>query len=116
MSVSAIEELKTTRTTDLKTKGWRKVHQLLENDPNGALAITNHQRFEAVLLTVEEYERLQRVANERDRELENLMDTLRTDFDRRLEALNAGDLGQRLRKASKTPIKLGGKVRVGDSF
>jgi PHD/YefM family antitoxin component YafN of YafNO toxin-antitoxin module len=105
----------TARATDFKKSGWRGVYERLAQSSSGVLTVMNHQRPEAVLLTIAEYERLLDLASIGENKTEDLLSNLRQDFDIRLESLKAGDLGDRARKAMDAPIKLGGEWREGES-
>lgn len=115
MSELTLKNLASARSSDFKKAGWRGVYKRLVQAQGGALTITNHQHPEAVILTISEYERLLRLAAGQEQQAQDALESLRRDFDRRLDGLKEGDLGSRVRNAMGEPVELGGKVRVGDS-
>lgn len=107
-----IHKLGSVRSSDLKRVSWRSVFKKLAQSPQGAMVITRHQRPEAIILTVAEYERLLGLAAEQQNQVQNVLESLRRDFDGRLESFKDGELGTRARKAMSELIVLGGKIRV----
>jgi len=80
----------------------------------GTLVVTNHNRPEAVILGVEQYEALRQAASLGERRVETALEDLSRDFDKRLSALQEKDAGDRLRAAMRKPAKLHGKVRAAE--
>ena len=97
--------------SDLKKRGWRGMMRTVQE--RGTVVVTNHNRAEAVILGVREYEALRTKAAEADARAESELDLLRLQFDERLKALRAPDAGKKLRSMMRGSAKLGGKVKVG---
>ena len=106
-----IDALPRTPATALKTLGWRGVMQSVSKQ--GSVLVTNHDRPEAVILSVETYEALLGAAEQARRQDTALLETLRARFDERLAALREDDAADRLRAVMDTPARLRGKVRAG---
>ncbi|HAI59889.1 MAG TPA: hypothetical protein DCM32_08435 [Xanthomonadaceae bacterium] len=79
----------------------------------GALALTSHDRVEAVLLDPAAYEALVARAEAADRAL---LDGLTARFDARLSALKNPDAATRLRAAFSREGHFDAAPRAGDSF
>lgn len=79
----------------------------------GVLALTSHDRVEAVLLEPAAYEALVARAEAADRAL---LDGLSRQFDERLVALKAPDAAERLRIAFAREGRFDGTPVAGDSF
>lgn len=110
---NTLDDLTRTPASDVKKLGWRGVMRALES--SGKAVVTNHNRPEAVILSVAEYDKILaalRTAADRD---QDALDGLRRRFDQRLAALQADDAGARLRAEMRGPAQLGGKARVGES-
>lgn len=113
LQLDPVEDLPRTPASDVKKLGWRGVMRAVGRE--GRVLVTNHNRPEAVILSIEEYDGILRAleaAGERD---EAALDTLRRRFDQRLASLHADDASDRLRSAMRGPAKLRGKVRAGES-
>jgi prevent-host-death family protein len=113
IQLEPLEDLPRTPASDVKKLGWRGVMRTVDRE--GRVVVTNHNRPEAVILSIEDYSGIQRAleaAGERD---EAALDTLRQRFDQRLASLQATDAGGRLRAVLRGPAKLRGKVRAGQS-
>lgn len=79
----------------------------------GVLALTTHDRVEAVLLDPSAYEALVARAEAADKAL---LDGLTQQFDARLAALNAPDAADRLRQAFANKGRFEGAPLTGESF
>jgi PHD/YefM family antitoxin component YafN of YafNO toxin-antitoxin module len=79
----------------------------------GALALTTHDRVEAVLLEPAAYEALVARAEAADKAL---LDGLARQFDARLDALKQPDAAERLRSAFAREGRFEGTPVVGGSF
>lgn len=79
----------------------------------GVLALTSHDRVEAVLLEPAAYEALVARAEAADRAL---LDGLSRQFDERLVALKSPDAAERLRAAFAREGRFDGAPVAGDSF
>jgi len=107
----ALDGLPRTPASDIKRLGWRGVMTTVGRV--GKVVVTNHDRPEAVILGIEEFDALSQAAEAgRSRELDALA-ALRQRFDQRLATLDAKGAGRRLRAAMAAPAKLGGKLKAG---
>ena len=98
--------------SDVKRQGWRGVMETVR--AQGAALVTNHDRPEAVVLSVSEYDRLLQTQQASEARIEAGLDTLRKQFDDRLAALRQSSAGARLRAAMNRPVRLRGRVKAGD--
>lgn len=106
----SLDTLARTPASDLKRLGWRGVLETVKR--TGKVVVTNHDRPEAVILGIEEFDALLQAAQAgRARELDALA-ALRRRFDQRLATLDADDAGRRLRRVMRAPAKLGGKLKI----
>ena len=110
----ALEALPRTPASDVKKLGWRGV--MREVGRSGSVVVTNHDRPEAVILSLDEYRALVLAAEASLRSSHSALDTLRHDFDERLAALAAPDAGERLRDVFGQSPALGGQVRAGQGY
>ena len=107
-----LEELPRTPASDVKKLGWRGVMKVVAR--HGKVVVTNHNEPEAVILPVDEYERLQRLAEaagERDR---TMLRELREKYDARLAWLREPDAGDIIESIFNQPLELGGRVIAGE--
>lgn len=101
-------------------KGWRRVLTVVRE--RGRVAVTNHGDVEAVVVSRQELERLDREIVELRAQVRTLsgdaspVDQLRERFLERLHRRDEGDFNARLRTAAKSPVKLGGRLKVGDRY
>ena len=107
----ALENLARTPASDMKKLGWRGVMETVRRE--GPVLVTNHDRPEAVILPIAEYERLQREAAAHH---ETTLETLRGKYDERLAPLSAPDAGEKLRAILRKPLDLKGEVIAGQDF
>lgn len=100
-------------------RSWKGVLKLVQK--HGRVAVTHHADTEAVLVSREEFERMQRV----ERELETLkagtaaaspVDALRARFLERLRTRDAEVVNDRLDAAMSAPVHLGGELKTGDRY
>ncbi|WP_256645804.1 type II toxin-antitoxin system prevent-host-death family antitoxin [Thermomonas paludicola] len=113
IALSPLASLPQAPASDVKKLGWRGVMKAVTR--NGKLVVTNHDQPEAVILPVEEYNRLLtllRNAGEKDRVL---LEDLRRRFDERLACLDAPGAGDTLRDILRKPLKLEGRVIAGET-
>lgn len=110
-SPETLDALPRTPASAVKALGWRGVMQSVAT--HGSVLVTNHERPEAVILSIEAYEALLQAAEQGRRQDSAVLDTLRARFDDRLAALRDDDAADRLRAVMDTPAKLRGKVRAG---
>ena len=107
-----LDDLPRTPASNVKKLGWRGV--MREVDRTGSMVVTNHDRPEAVILSLDEYRALVLAAEAAQRSSRSALEALRSDFDERLAALAAPDAGERLRDVFGQAPALGGQVRAGD--
>jgi len=109
-----LEDLPRTPASDVKKLGWRGVMKTVAR--HGRVVVTNHNEPEAVILSVDEYDRLLqllRAAGDKDRAV---LDALRRKYDERLAWLNAPGAGETLDGLFDKPLDLGGKIFTGHEF
>ena len=110
----SIDTLPHTPASDVKKLGWRGVMKLVAK--NGKVLVTNHNQPEAVILPVEEYNRILQLlidAGEKDRAL---VEQLRRKYDARLQWLNEPGAGDTLESLFDKPLDLDGKIFTGTEF
>jgi prevent-host-death family protein len=113
LKLDAIEDLPRTPASDVKKLGWRGVMKAIGR--SGKVVVTNHNAPEAVILSAEEYDAIQRALLEAGAGNASALEALRQQFDQRLASLQAADAGDRLRSVMRGPARLGGKVKAGAS-
>lgn len=107
-------ELPRAPASDVKKRGWRGVMGMVGQ--GGAVLVTNHDRPEAVILSVAEYQRLQQAAHTARTASQDALQALRQRFDERLQSLSAPDAADRLRGVLAQPASLAGQVRAGQGY
>ena len=100
--------------SDVKREGWRGIMKTVS--ASGRLLMTNHERPEAVILSLAEYRALAEQADHAQREKQHTLDRLARRFDEDLAALRQPDAGDRLRAAFDAPLLLGDEVIAGRSY
>lgn len=100
--------------SDVKREGWRGIMKTVS--ASGRLLMTNHERPEAVILSLAEYRALAEQADHAQREKQHTLDRLARRFDEDLAALRQPDAGDRLRAAFDAPLRLGDEVIAGRSY
>ena len=100
--------------SDIKKLGWRGVLDLARKS-EGQLSVTNHDRFEGVIMTREAYDALTRKAREQESVLAKSLQNLSAQFDDRLSSLQGPQGAARLRAAIDSKARLRGKVKAGAS-
>ncbi len=100
--------------SDVKREGWRGVMNAVE--ATGKLLMTNHERPEAVILSLREYSLLTELAERVQRDDQSKLDQLTRAFDEELAVLKQPDASDRLRQAFSVPLDLHGEVISGQSF
>lgn len=113
---TTLAEFETVTSTDIKKSGWKRVVTRLKSAPGGAMAVTNHREPEVILMTYEQYQSLLSQAGKGGSRNEDVLDSLRQDFDRRMAALQSSDFGERAMSVMDQPIRTKGKYRVRDSY
>ena len=103
--------LPTVPAADVKKRGWRGLMRRLERE--GPLVVTNHDEPEAVIVPVEEYQRLRALVDQVKMRDAAALDALRRRFDERLAVLRAPGAADRLRALARRPSRLHGKVKAG---
>jgi PHD/YefM family antitoxin component YafN of YafNO toxin-antitoxin module len=109
-----LAKLPRTRASDVKKLGWRGLMTTLRS--KGTLVVTNHDRPEAVIVPVAEYDALMRLVQQSEARTESALAPLRQDFDKCLSVLQEISAATRLRSTIRGRAKLGGKVKVGTSY
>ncbi len=110
----ALDDLSRTAASSLKKVGWRGVMDELR--AAGRLLVTNHEKPEAVILPVADYEAFMTILQQSEARNEAALAVLRERFDERLAVLQERSAGARLRAAIKAPARLGGKVKAGTRY
>ena len=100
--------------SDVKRQGWRGVMDTVR--AQGAAVVTNHDRPEAVVLSMGEYDRLVQAQHASQARIEVGLETLRRQFDDRLAALRQPSAGSRLRSVMSKPLRLRGRVKAGSGY
>ena len=100
--------------SDVKLEGWRGVMKSI--GAAGTLLMTNHDRPEAVILSLQEYRLLTELAESALRDKQHKLEELGQAFDAELAVLRQADAGDRLRRAFGAPLALKGKVIAGRSY
>ena len=100
--------------SDVKKLGWRGVMRTLA--PKGKVVVTNHDTPEAVVLSMQEYERIVQVMNQVESKADAELEALRRRFDERLATLQGANSGQRLRSVMGSRAQLHGKVKAGSGY
>lgn len=108
---TALENLQRKPVSDVKRDGWRGV--MKDVGAAGKLLMTNHDRPEAVILSVQEFRRLNELAESALRDQARRLQALSQAFDAELAVLKQADAGDRLRQAFDAPLELKGKVIAG---
>lgn len=110
----ALDDLSRTAASTLKKVGWRGLMDELRTQ--GRLLVTNHEKPEAVILPVAEYQAFMEILQQSEAKNEAALAGLRERFDERLAVLQERSAGDRLRAALKPPARLGGKVKAGTRY
>lgn len=82
----------------------------------GTLLVTNHDRAEAVIIPVEEYEVLVQRVEQSEAQAESILAGLRDSFDERLASLQHESAANRLQSTIRSQAKLNGKVKAGSGY
>lgn len=114
LKLDAIGSLPKTPASNVKKLGWRGVMRDVQK--SGRVVVTNHDAPEAVILSASEYEVIVQALEKIKGRDQLTLDALRKRFDARLEALKEPGAGTKLLAAARTPVKLHGKVKVGQSY
>lgn len=111
IKVEPIEAIVRIAATDVKKGGWRGVMRSM--GPQGKVVVTNHNEPEAVVLSAQEYARIEKALARIE---SSALETLRRRFDERLASLQAPDAGDRLRAMMKSPARLDGQLKAGSNY
>ena len=101
-------------------KGWRRVLSLVRS--SGRVVVTNHGDVEAVVVSRQELERLDREIGELRERVRKLtgdapsMDQLREQFLQRMASRDEAKFSDRLRDAGRSRVSLTGRLKVDDRF
>ena len=109
-----LDSLPRTPASDVKKLGWRGVMKAVAR--SGQMLVTNHDQPEAVILPVEEYNRLLALLREAAQRDEAILDDLRQDYSERLKVLQSPEARATLCNLLRKPLKLEGQVVAGDGF
>lgn len=107
-----LESMERRPASDVRTKGWPDIVASVQRQ--GRMLVTNHNRVEVVLLSLDEYSNLVGQAEAGQARKTMALDALREQFDQQLASLQADDAGARLEKAFEAPVKLKRKAKAGD--
>lgn len=113
-ALKSLDALPQAPASDVKKLGWRGVMKRIAREGN--VLITNHNQPEAVILPVDEYNRLLQLlrdAGEKDRAM---LETLRKQYEARFSAPQTPETRERLRELLRNPVQLEGRVIAGDGF
>ena len=99
--------------SDVKREGWRGIMRHV--DAAGKVVMTNHDKPEAVILSLREYRLLTELARRAQRDNQARLDRLSQAFDAELAVLKQDGAGDRLRLAFGEPLALHGEVIAGRS-
>jgi PHD/YefM family antitoxin component YafN of YafNO toxin-antitoxin module len=109
-----LSKLPRTPASDLKKLGWRGMMNALRS--KGKILVTNHDEPEAVIIEVQEYDALMRLAAQSEAQTEAALADLRQDFDERLSLLQGQSVATRLQSTIRGSAKLDGKVKAGSGY
>jgi prevent-host-death family protein len=109
-----LTELPRARASDLKKLGWRAIMDAVRSQ--GKLSVTNHDRPEAVILPVAEYDAIRQIVERADAQNEAALASLRRSFDERLAVLQEGSAAERLRSSFGKPARLHGRIKAGPTY
>lgn len=110
-----IRGLATAAASEFKRLGWPGLLERAHENA-GRLAVTSHNRLQAVILTPEAYESLVEKAEQQQEADADALERLRAEFDEHLAVLEGPEGAARLRAASESPGKLYGRVKAGESY
>lgn len=113
LMIAALEDLPRTPATDVKKQGWRGLMRTVSS--TGKVVITHHSTPEAVILSAQEYDAIASALRAAALRVDPTLEALRHRFDERLAALNAPDVGDRLRGLMRAPARLNGEVKAGQN-
>ena len=111
---TGLAQLQRKPASDVKREGWRGVMKSV--GAAGKLLMTNHDQPEAVILSLQEFQRLTELAESALRDKQRKLEALGEAFDAELAVLRQADAGGRLRQAFGAPLALKGKVIAGRSY
>ncbi|MCE2918096.1 MAG: type II toxin-antitoxin system prevent-host-death family antitoxin [Rubrivivax sp.] len=111
---ASLQQLPRKPVSDVKREGWRGVMRSV--DTAGRVLMTNHDRPEAVILSLHEYRLLSEQAARAQRDSQDRLEHLSRAFDAELAVLQQPGAGDRLRSAFDAPLQLNGEVIAGRGF
>ena len=82
----------------------------------GVLVVTHHNQPEAVVLSIDSYQALERLAHREKMRGAQQLAELSARFDKRLASLNAPQAHQSLNAFMDEPVALGGQLRAGAAY
>ena len=110
----SVQDLPRKPASEVRTAGWPETVRVAQEA--GALLVTNHDRPEAVIMAVREYERLLDVFRQSEDQIEMTLDELRREYDKRLSVLRSHSAAERLRASIRKPAKVAGKIKAGRTY
>lgn len=111
-SLESLENLPRTPASDVKKLGWRGVMETVHRE--GKVVVTNHNRPEAIVLSLDEYERLSKASRDTEERNRAKLAELQRKYDEKLQWLDEPGVGDKLREALRKPLELHGKVTAGE--
>ncbi len=109
----AVQDLPRKAASEVKSDGWPAT--VREAQDFGKLLVTNHNRPEAVILAVREYEKLVQLARRSGDQMERALVDLQGEYDQRLSLLDEKGAADKLRSI-RGPAKLRGKLKAGTRY
>jgi len=85
-------------------------------DAAGKVLMTNHDRPEAVIMSLREYQALTELAERVQSDDQKKLEALTRAFDAELAVLRQPDAGERLRQTFSAPLVMHGKVIAGRGY
>ena len=114
LALKPLDTLPRTPASDVKKLGWRGVMKAIAR--SGNIVVTHHNEPEAVILPVEEYNRLLNLLREAGEKDRAALDTLRQQYDLHLQVLQTAEARETLRHLLGQPLALNGHVIAGEGF
>ena len=114
VSPPVLDHLERKPVSDVKREGWRGIMRTV--DAVGRVLMTNHDKPEAVILSLREYRQLTELAETVERDKASRLAQLGQEFDAELAVLKQADAGDRLRAVFGAPLALNGELIAGRSF
>ena len=100
-------------SSELENESWKSLAR--EISQHGAIVVTDHDQPVAVMLSVEVYEALARLARREQARVAQKIAELNARVDQRIALLNTPDARRALDAFMDEPVVLNGEVRAGTS-